>query len=293
MNDSAQASAWFTAEALPDTGLHTGLAVGTHRQAVAMLSERGFDPLSVRDLAAHRLVLGPYHQISWTGSRTTDLLLVDGDQMWLAHGHADGDLFQADTAPLYEGFHADGNEIPLDEDAFEESIAIPSTNFDIPVEELTEHPVAQFLLGDLAEDYQEWLRSISITHLPFMVPPLSLARHYPHPFMRPLIMRCTDNWSGLITVNADLYNAYGYRAVSDDWDGPTQPEETFTPATLRAVRDLLDLEDRSYTLSEMVKAAGKVGHLQSLGTALRVIRGSSDLPASHATFAPSDAADTD
>jgi hypothetical protein len=284
-------SHWFTVEALPGTNTHTALVVGTHAEAVAVLNENQFTPVDVRGLAEQRLALGPYHQVAWTGSRTTDLLLVDGGEMYLAHGNPNSDLYATDTGGVLAGFHADNNEIPLDVDAITDSLLIPSTNFEIPVEDLSEHPVSQFLLGDLADDYQQWLAGISITHLPFMLPSVSLAKHYPYPFMRPLIMRCTDNWSGIITANADLHTAYGYRSTATNWAGAVQPEETFPTAALAPVRELFDLDDRAYTLTDLTLAADKAGRSNVLGVALRVVRSSSDLPASHATWQPDGAAD--
>lgn len=278
---------WFTVEELPGSNAHTALVVGTHAEAVTCLHENRFVPVDVRGLAQQRLALGPYHQVAWTGSRTTDLLLVDGPDMYLAHTHPDTDLFASDTGGLLAGFHEDGNEIPLDADAITDSLLIPSTNFEIPVEDLTSHPVSRFLFGDLTADYQQWLTDISITHLPFMLPSASLAQHYPHPFMRPLIMRCTDNWSGIITTNADLHTAYGYRATVTEWAGPTQDAERFTAHQLAEMTGLLGLvPDRDYSLVELQAAAADAGRTPVLGTALRLLRGGSDLPASHATFAP-------
>jgi hypothetical protein len=123
--------------------------------------------------------------------------------------------------------------------------------------------------------------------LPISLPPLSLTRFYPTPFIRPLIIRCTDNWGGIVADGA-LHQPYGQRAtaLSVHDEGIVESGETFAPERLELLRDVFKLDSRSYSLSELEQAAVENGYSDAFGFFLRLIRGGSSLPVSHETFRP-------
>lgn len=277
-------TSWIDIEQLPDDNGFAALAVGSHVETVELLTEKGFTPVSVESLVQQRLLLGEYHQCSWTGSRTTDLFLSRGGKYYLAHGDAESDLYSPDTAEFFQSFHEDATEIPLIDGVFTDVIEIPYHNFEIDVNQLDTHPVSRFLLGDNVEEYQEWLAGINIPFLPFMFPSYSLARHYPTDFMRPVIMRCTDNWSGIITANADLYTSYGHRGYTDIYDGVIKESEVLNPETLELFKTILNLEDSPYRLNDFVEHMNTHPYRDATGAILRVIRSGGNIPANYTTW---------
>lgn len=116
-----------------------------------------------------------------------------------------------------------------------------------------------------------------------MLPPYSLLRTYGLEFMRPLIMRCTDNWSGIITSNSDLHLDYGIRGTSKSYSKDIRKEEKFTAESLSHLRLMLNLEDREYSSPEFIHHL-REQHLSDLTNALlRSVRTRSSLPANYST----------
>lgn len=263
---------------------YSALLVGPQAWALSEAKRLGVEFLSTEALVRQRMELGPYHQISWTGSRLTDSFLYWEGCYFLVKARS--------LSPLYDSFSQEHHE--LDEEVpFEavvdgpDFIMVPQESFDVPAGELAQDPISAFLLGSAAEEYGAWLQACSIPSLPFTVPPKSLVRHHPGPFIRPLVMRCTDNWSGLVAVN-DLHHPYGARGFAPALPpGVEDPEEErYSAEALVRLAPVLSLEARAYSLSELQAHAEKFAVLPLLGVALRVLRGGSSLPVSHATFAP-------
>lgn len=262
----------------------SGLFVGPADWARAEALRANSIFLSTEQLAAQRLELGPYHQISWTGSRVTDSYLYWEHCSFLCRDR--------NISPLYDSFSAEhhflGEEMPFDGYVDgHDFIMIPSEDFDLPTDGLRENEIARFLLGEQVESYAAWLEDCKIPALPVTLPPRSLLRLHTEAFIRPLVMRCTDNWSGLVAAS-DLHHPYGVRSwlPSLPAGGALEPEEVFSKLDLEPLRIFLALDHRAYTLRELEAYLRSIDLLNVLGPVLRLLRGGSTLPVSHQTFAP-------
>lgn len=260
---------------------YTGLSIDSITGNMAEFAETGMKPLDVSGIAGHRLLTSPYHQMAWTGSRTTDMFLCMGGKYYLAHTK----IFTAAHAAVFEKAHTNGVEMPLSKKILSKAIEIKSDSMDLYVRGFESNPVAQFLFGEHTAEYAKWLDELKIPALPILLPPKTLTAHYPGDFMRPLIIRCTDNWSGIITSNTDLQHSYGFRGRSDTAGGPVKPEETFSAEALAQFRTLLPLQEgRNYGLNEITELARSEGLFGLLNPVLRLIRSKgSNLPANFDT----------
>ena len=121
--------------------------------------------------------------------------------------------------------------------------------------------------------------------LPIHLPNFSLT-NYTYDFVRPVIIRCTDNWSGIITTNADLYDHYAYRGYSSTYAGQVEKDEIFTSAQLEVLRKFIPVEDREYSLKELETLMRRTPYSSLLGAMLRFIRngGDSNMPANYSIF---------
>lgn len=274
----------FSIERVHDSEMYSALSINSYAESLHELNREKFTPVSVETLAATRVGLGVYHAVSWTGSRTTDFFVYKNDKYYLAHA----DLGSAQKRAYFDSlqsFNEQQSEIPYVKGIVGKAIEVSPEDLAIPVDDLLDSPIAKFLFRDQLQAYQQWLWSAKIPFFPVMLPPYSLARKQDD-FMRPLIMRCTDNWSGIITANADLHHHYGFRGVANNWEGEVSPPEIFKREHLTALHKLVPLEDKDYLLSELeliVPAAGYGGLLNGL---LRLARnaGHHSLPANYNTF---------
>lgn len=260
-----------------------GLALGTGFQTQITLANEDITALSTSEFAALRCELGPYHQVSWTGSRLTDSLLWWEEHFVLWRSGLESSLYSPHAAhshlaqdEIFTNVFPDGeNFILLEQDQ----------SFDIPVQDLPHHPVSRFLLGETVDAYRAFLEDCAITHMPIVLPPLSLVKHVGQNFVRPLVMRCTDNWSGLISIN-DLHLPYGTRVRAHVLppNATELVEETFKQEQLSPWAQMLKLEPRDYTLSALESHVRRVELKFLLSPVLRQLRGGADLPANYATF---------
>ena len=260
---------------------YSGLFVGTLSWALTEVQRLGFSFDSLEQIAQKRMELGPYHQISWTGTRTTASLIAYGSDYALTTDRLVSPLNASASAEI----HAMGEEVPFVHSSIRTTVYVPSESFDIPAGELATSEIGKLLFGEAASAYGEWLQAASIKALPVDLPPISLAKHYPGPFIRPLIIRCTDNWSGIV-ADGTLHHPYGFRATAQTigHEVTVAAEETFTPGRLELLADILQLEERSYSLSELEEKTNDLGYGNAFGVMLRLIRGESQLPVNYGTF---------
>lgn len=262
--------------------LYSGLIVGDFAETIQTMNTHGLKISSVADYAYQRTLLGPYHKASWTGARTSDWFCYINDEYYLAHAHPDNPL-TLEFAYAMAATNSNDFEMSLTKEFIGKAIKIPSRNFEIPVESFDKHPVAKFLFGEHTEVYGSWLKDIGIPCLPFMFPSKSLLRAYPQSFMRPLILRCTDNWSGIITADCDMHVDYGTRASTNQWMGEVSAEEAFTSEKLGAFIQIFNLEDKGYTASELDSALKLQGLGKVTNSVLRVLRNQSSIPGNYNT----------
>lgn len=279
---------FFRAQKLNNIKETTALAIGDYASQIRMLHSHGFNPINIAKLTEHRINLGSNHEISWTGSRTTDMFIRQGNKYLFAHGNPEGLFFNLEAVDYIQKYNQDFREIGYNPDYIieEETIEIPVNGLVIPIDDIIHHPVSRFLIGnEIIEEYANWMRKIKIPALPIMVPPYSLAKYAKEDFIRPLIMRCTDNWSGIITANADLHLEYGFRGWSIDYLGDLDKEETFERNRLDLVNKLITLEDRAYTARELEVLFSNKGFEELFLTVLRSIRNDgSILPTNYDSF---------
>lgn len=261
---------------------YAGLFVGGFSETVLAMKQQGFTLSSVADYARQRLSFGPYRKASWTGARTSDMFFCRDGKYYLAHTKQDK-LMHNKMVSIMEKAHSQQLEIPLYEPLLSQSIEIPAHDFEILVAEMEKNVVAQFLFGQQLIPYKEWLQEIQIPFLPLMLPPYSLVRAHGPDFMRPLIMRCTDNWSGIITSNSDLHLEYGTRGDSTTYTGPIKKEEIFTVESLSPLKLILNLEEREYSRSEFIEHVKKQNLRDMTNALLRSVRAHSSLPANYST----------
>lgn len=262
-------------------GGYTGLSINSLSGNIADFEADGMTPLSVAGVAGHRLQTSPFHQMAWTGSRTTDMFLCMGGKYYLAHTKA----LSLEHALVFEKAHANGVEIPLSKKILSKAIEIKTDSLDLYIREFPTNPIAKFLFGEHTEAYANWLQELKIPALPILLPPKTLTAHYPGDFMRPLIIRCTDNWSGLITSNTDLHESYGFRGHAEKVSSPVKSEETYSAETLAQFKTLLPVQEgRNYGLNELTELARAEDVLGLLNPVLRFIRAKgSILPANFST----------
>jgi hypothetical protein len=277
---------FFRVQALNDLDETTALAIGDYASQIRMLTAHGFHPISVSKLAEHRLNLGSNHEISWTGSRTTDMFVKQGDRYFFAHTDPASLLFNPEAVDYIQNYNATFREITFNLHYVSEMIEVPVNGLVIPQAEISRNPISCFLFGEEnAEAYAQWMREIGIPALPIHVPNYSLTRHHLGDFIRPLIMRCTDNWSGIITANADLHTEYGFRGWSRDYQGELAPEETFERKRLDLVNRLIPLQDQPYSARELETLFKENGFRLLFLATLRSIRNDgSIIPANYDSF---------
>jgi hypothetical protein len=274
----------FKIEKLGDENSFSALSINNYAGSLNELIDDEFTPVSVETLAEHRIVFGAYHEISWTGSRTTDFFVFKDGKYYLAHASFNTPRKLALIEAL-QNFNENNTEIPYVKGLLGKAIEVPIEDTAVPVDELHEHPITQFLFGKQVKPYQKWLQDAHIPVFPIALPSYSLAKHSTD-FIRPIIMRCTDNWSGIITANADIQDLYGFRGTSDNWKGKVAPPEQFKREYLEPVNKIVSLEDRDYTLVELEKLVSGAGYGGLLNGLLRMARnaGRHGLPANYDTF---------
>lgn len=263
---------------------YSALSIHNYVGSLYELNQSGFIPVSMESLAEQRISLGAYHEISWTGSRTTDFFVQKEERYYLAHANLTTPKSRALMESLQD-FNENQTEMPYIPGLLGKAIEVPMEDVAVPVEDFDTNEIVQFLFGNQTLAYKQWLQELHIPFFPISLPPYSLARRQDD-FIRPLILRCTDNWSGIITANADTHLMYGFRGVKDNWKGEVVPEETFKRAVLEPVHKLVGLEDRDYSLSEIQQVLAGQGYTSLMNGLLRLARnaGQHGLPADHSTF---------
>lgn len=276
----------FRVEKLRSGREYSSLSIGDYKTNITDMLENGFKPMSIAKAAEHRLDLGVFHQISWTGTRVTELFLSIDNEFYLAKANLRSLLFDPDALDSIQGYNANWNEIRFSESYITDRIKIPEDGLVIPRNDMHINPISKFLFGDLAGPYARWMAEAGIPAFPIAVPNYSLTSRYDNDFIRPLILRCTDNWSGLITANADLHHSYGYRGYATHYTGPVVEEETFTSEQLNPVRVMVPLENRKYSLRELEDAFAKSEYRALFNSVMRMVRNNGTaLPANYNTWA--------
>lgn len=263
---------------------YSALSINNYVGSLHELNKSGFTPVNMELLAEQRISLGAYHEISWTGSRTTDFFVQKEGRYYLAHANLTTPKARALIESLQD-FNENQTEMPYIPGLLGKAIEVPLEDQAIPVENFDTNEVANFLFGKQTEAYKQWLQDVHIPLFPISLPPYSLSRRQGD-FIRPLILRCTDNWSGIIAANADTHLLYGFRGVKDTWTGEVVPEETFRREVLEPVHKLVGLENRDYSLKELQEVLSSHGYTSLMNGLLRLTRnaGQHGLPADHSTF---------
>lgn len=276
----------FNVFELPDGSGYSGLSIGSYAENIQALNAEGFTPASIKEIARHRIALGIFHEISWTGTRTTDLFVYKDDTYYLAHGDLRSLLFDSEASQHVENYNINHKEVAYFDGYIKDAVEIPVEGVHIHRNELHEHEVGKFLFGDLAGPYARFLAHASIPVLSIIPPSYTLASNYPEDFVRPLILRCTDNWSGIITANADLYTEYGFRGFAKEYSGPhLSQEETFSPEQLEILKPFVTLQPgRPYGLSELLDEFRSSPYKTLFNPLLRFMRNGAMLPASYDTW---------
>lgn len=264
---------------------YTALALGNYADSIRGLIQAGFKPVNFEKAAEHRINLGIFHQIAWTGTRTTDFFVSQDDEFFLAKGNLRSLFFDPEAVDTIQDYHRNWNEITFNENYVTDMIPVPVDGITIPLQEFVDNPIANFLFGAQTKAYAEWLKEAAIPAFPIVVPNFSLTSRYENDFIRPLILRCTDNWSGLITSNADLHTEYGFRGYANHYSGELKPVETFSRDRLEIVNKMVPLEDRDYTLDELEQVFRPTPFKHLFNPVLRVVRnGGSLMPAHFGTW---------
>lgn len=264
--------------------LYSALSINNYVGSLHELNQSGFTPVNMESLAKQRISLGAYHEISWTGSRTTDFFVHKDGRYYLAHAKLTTPRSRALLESLQD-FNENQTEMPYIPGLLGKAIEVPMEDIAIPVESFDTNEVAVFLFGEQVTAYKKWLQDVHIPFFPISFPPYSLTRRQDD-FIRPLILRCTDNWSGIITANADTHLLYGFRGTKEVWEGEVVPEEMFRREVLEPVHKLVGLEDRDYSLNEIQQVLASQGYTSLMNGLLRLARnaGRHGLPADHSTF---------
>lgn len=261
---------------------------GFLKESVEWMDANNFIPMSAKKLAEVRLHVGPYAHESWTGTLVTEHIGFEGSKCWLIESQ-----YSFDEPVRSMEIHADHQEIPWNGEG--KRVELDSTTElleVIGVSEMSEHPITKYLFGSQTEAYADMLLEQKIDRFPVALPPQSLRKHS-KPFMRPVIIRCLDNWSGLITANADLHKPYGHRGWASAWAGDvTLSQEVWSRAEIKRlmqdwdvdVSELLDLPD-FVSVAELEKLFSKAGIEQVFALVLRVLRAGSPLPVNYESWA--------
>lgn len=275
----------FTVEKLRNSNEYTALAIGDYASSLQEMDKQGFAPVDIEKVAEHRIDLGVYHEISWTGTRTTDVFVHQNGEYFLAKSNPEGLLYDVDAAEHIQAYNENYREISLQQNYALEKFPISVDGETIPVEEFTTNPITKHLFGEQVEGYKEWLIKAGIPAFPIFTPNYSLVSHYGKNFIRPLIIRCTDNWSGLITANSDLDTAYGFRGSATEYNGELKTIETFKREQLNYINHVVPVENRDYSLPELEDLFDKTEYRSLLNPLLRLTRnGGTGLPANLGTF---------
>jgi hypothetical protein len=276
----------FKVERLNQPNMFAALSIGAYASSLKKLYSEGFQPVDIARVAQQRLDLGAYHEISWTGTRTTDLFVYRDGSYFLAHGNLSSLLYDLDALEFIQAYNANYREVPYQAEYISSEIAIPEDGLVVPTSEFDTHPVIRFLFKEHAKEYKAWLMAADIPAFPILLPNYSLAQTYPENFIRPLIIRCTDNWSGIITSNADLHLPYGYRGWAEAYEGNLLAPERFERRRLDTVHKLVPLENRDYTLAELETLFINSPHAALFNPVLRTVRNDGSLlPANFNTWA--------
>lgn len=274
----------FKVEKIASSGQFAALSINSYGESLQELFDDGFSPVSVSSLAELRMDLGAYHEVSWTGSRTTDFFIYNQGKYYLAHTKP-FDLRNIAVLRQLTSFNETSFEMPFMKDLLLNAVEIPTEDIAIPLNSFTSHPVTSYLFGDTKERYAEWLKAEGIPVFPLALPPYSLVRNGGS-FMRPLIMRCTDNWSGIITANADSHSLYGFRGRAANYSKEFLSEESIEREYLDGFTKFISLEDRDYTVNELHSLTVDSEYSALFNPLMRFARNKkrSTIPASYDTF---------
>ena len=233
-------------------------------ESVKKFTRRGFRLISLEENAWLRVFKGRYSPESWTGNYLREgFLYIPDSGVFLVKNSPINDrpLDAAIANRLGHEHHvtfAEAKKITKD------SVKIPHDLQEIPVAQFKRNPISRFAFGNALEAYAEFLREANIEKLPIWTLPKGLVDAQPRPFVRQAILRCLDNWSGLVGSHADLHLPYGVRFVSSIYKGKT------------------DDRDEVYSSSQIVEAL-RAASLAGLEIpVLRALRQSSSLPVNYA-----------
>lgn len=266
---------------------YAGLSLNSYAGNLNELQLQQLTPVNVSMLASLRVKFGVYHQASWTGSRTTNFFVYKDGKYYLGEANLGGLILDPVVAQELCDINQRWGEIPYSEDFVSNLIELPYEDLTIPLESFRESSLIQYLFQENVDSYYEFLKEAEIPAFPVATPSFSLVRYSSENFMRPIIMRCTDNWSGLITANADLYSSYGFWGVSDSYSGELVNVELFSKAQVESIHNILQVpivQDNYslYELLQLIKDAGFAGMSNGI---LRFLRtNGSGLPANHDTW---------
>ena len=246
------------------TTVTSAISYGKFSSLLNEFRRQQFALISLKENAELRIHKGKNSAESWTGNYVREgFLYIPHKGIFLVKNSPINDhVNQADDANMM-GFEY-GITMEDAEKALQDSVHIPYDTQEIAIEDLPDNPIAGFAFGEAVAEYALFLKEADITKWPIWIIPKGLVDTQPHPFVRQVIFRCMDNWSGIIGSNADLHRPYGVRAISYHYKGR------------------IDDRDEVYSLADILNAL-KAASLSGLeGIVLRALRQSSSLPVNYA-----------
>jgi hypothetical protein len=257
-----QPRTYYTSFQASDASLTSAVVFGLFGEMVEKFSIRNFKLISLEENAWLRVVKGKYAPESWTGNYVrAGFLHIPNKGVYLVKDSPINDRFaNATTANrLGHEFHISFAEA---EELAKVSVRIPYNLKEIPVAQLSRNPVSKFAFGNAVKAYANFLRDAGVERFPIWILPRGIVDSQSQPFVRQVILRCMDNWSGLIG-GADLHLPYGVRFTSSIYRGKTNDR------------------DEVYSADQIIKAL-EAASLQGLEIPiLRALRQSSALPVNY------------
>lgn len=269
------------------TPIYAGLSLNSYAGNLKELKEENLTPVDVSKLASLRSDFGVYHQISWTGSRTTNFFVYTEGKYYLAEANPESLILDPVVAQELCDINQRWGEIPYSEEFVCNLQEIPYEDLTIPIENFQENHLVKFLFKEETEKYYNFLKEADIPAFPIFTPSYSLVRFSSQSFIRPIVMRCTDNWSGLITANADLYSSYGFWGFSETYSGDLVDVELFSKEQVETIQNIIQVAvvQENYSLYELINLINKSGYAGMSNGILRFLRtNGSGLPANHSTW---------
>jgi hypothetical protein len=203
----------------PKGELTTAISFGVFEELVPQFSLRGFKLISLEENAWLRISRGKYSPECWTGNFLREgFMYIPGRGAYLIrHSPINDNLKTSRMAnSLGSEYHVTLKE---SERHLKNAVQIPYDLKEIKVSDFETNSITQFAFGSAVSEYANFLKDANVDKLPIWLLPEGLVDGQSQPFIRQAILRCMDNWSGLIGSHADLHLPYGVRFSSSKYKG--------------------------------------------------------------------------